>query len=239
METKANDVSPRTLSKAAGWLYLMVIVLGLFGEMGVRGKIVVSGDAAATAANMRAMESLWHLGNAAEFVLAGCAIALVPLLYMLLRPVSPLLAFMAISFDLVSLAVQASSALNLVVARFPLGSAGYLSAFDADQLNAMTSLSIKAHAYGYGVALIFFGCFCIIAGYLIFKSGYLPRAIGVLMQVAGVCYLINSFALIAAPTIAARLFPAILLPSFVGEASLCAWLLVKGVNEEKWKLRPT
>lgn len=84
------------------------------------------------------------------------------------------------------------------------------------------------------MALIFFGGECLILGYLIFKSGYLPKAIGVLMAIAGTCYLVNTFALLVAPNVANLLFPAILFPAFVGELSLCLWLLVKGVNLEKW-----
>jgi len=85
------------------------------------------------------------------------------------------------------------------------------------------------------VSLIFFGCFCLLVGYLIFRSGYLPKTIGILMQIAGVCYLTNSFALVLSPALANRLFPAILVPAFIGEASLCLWLLVKGVNVQRWK----
>ncbi|HEV7509542.1 MAG TPA: DUF4386 domain-containing protein [Thermoanaerobaculia bacterium] len=101
----------------------------------------------------------------------------------------------------------------------------------------MASLSVKSHGYGFGVALIFFGCVCLILGYLIFRSGYLPKAVGVLMQLAGLSYLTDSFALILSPSFANRIFPAILVPAFVGEASLCLWLLVKGVNVGKWNAR--
>jgi hypothetical protein len=85
--------------------------------------------------------------------------------------------------------------------------------------------------------LIFFGCFCVVVGYLIFRSGYLPKTVGVLMQIAGLCYLTDSFALILSPSFADRLFPAILLPALVGEASLCLWLLARGVNVSKWQTR--
>jgi len=98
-------------------------------------------------------------------------------------------------------------------------------------------LSIKSWENGFGVSLIFFGCACLVLGYLIFRSGYLPKVLGVLMQIAGLSYLTNSFALILSPSLADRLFPAILLPAFVGEASLCLWLLAKGVNASKWNAR--
>ncbi len=101
----------------------------------------------------------------------------------------------------------------------------------------MATLSIRSFEHGFGLALIFFGCECLVVGYLIFRSGFLPKAIGVLMQIAGLSYLINSFALVLAPNLADQLFPAILVPAFIGEASLCLWLLLKGVNVEKWKAR--
>jgi len=136
---------------------------------------------------------------------------------------------------LVSIALEAGYALHLVSVLFPLGNATYLKAFSPEQLSVLASLSLRSHGNGFGVSLIFFGCFCVVIGYLIFRSGYFPKIIGVLMQIAGLCYLTNSFALILSPNFANRIYPAILLPAFVGEASLCLWLLVKGVNVEKWK----
>jgi hypothetical protein len=118
---------------------------------------------------------------------------------------------------------------------FLLGDADYLKSFDSHQLQALSYLSIKAHGYGFGIGLIFFGFECLVLGYLIFKSGYLPKTIGILMQIAGVCYLVNSFSLLLAPRFADLIFPAVLIPSFIGELSLCLWLLVKGVNVSKWK----
>lgn len=107
--------------------------------------------------------------------------------------------------------------------------------FAPEQLYAMASLSLKSHKYGFGVSLLFFGCFCVIVGRVIFHSGFFPKTIGVLMQIAGLCYLTDSFSLIVAPAFANRLFPAILLPAFVGEASFCLWLLFIGVNVQRWK----
>ena len=133
------------------------------------------------------------------------------------------------------MAVQAVAVLNLVAALFPLGNAAYLKAFTPEQLYALTRLAIRSHGYGYGLSLLFFGSCFLVHGRLIFRSGFLPKVLGILIQVAGACYLTNSFALFLAPTFADRIFPAILVPAFVGEASLCLWLLVKGVNVEKWR----
>lgn len=229
--------SPRVLSRIGGILYLMIIVGGAYGEMFLRGRLIVPGDATATAANMTSMESLWRIGVASEVFMLVCALVLTWILFLLLRPVSRELALLAVFFTLVTLAVEAINELQLLAALFPLGSAGYLGAFAPEQLHAMASLSLKAYSYGFGFALIFFGCSLIVFGYLVSRSRYLPRTIGVLMQIGGVSYLLNSFALILSPAVAARLFPFILLPAFVGEVSLCLWLLLKGVDMEKWDAR--
>ena len=235
MTDRTIETSPQLYARIGGALYLIIIVLGIFEEAFVRDRLIVSGNAAATAANLRSMESLWRLGIASEFFLLICALALLLILFGLLRPVSRDLALLAVFFNLVSLAVEAAITLNLVVALFPLGDAAYLKAFAPEQLYAMAMLAIRSHSYGFGVALIFFGCFCLIIGHLIFRSGYLPKAIGVLMQIAGLSYLTDSFTLLLAPNFASRIFPAILIPAFVGETSFCLWLLIKGVNVQRWK----
>jgi len=237
MTDRAIETSPQTYAKIGGVLYLIIIAIGLFGEAFVREKVIVPADAAATAANLRTMESLWHFHIAAELVLLICAVIVLWILFFLLRPVSRDLAMLAVFFNLVSIGIEAVSTMYLIAALFPLGNAGYLKAFTPEQLYALAYLSVKPHGFGFGVSLIFFGCFCVVIGYLIFRSGYFPKTIGVLMQIAGVCYLTNSFALIAAPKVADRLFPAILLPAFVGELSLALWLSVKGVSVAKWRER--
>jgi len=235
MKDRTVETSPQLYARIGGVLYLIIIVLGLFGEAFVRDRLIVSGDATATAANIRSMESLWRFHIAAELFLLICAVVLLLILFVLLRPVSRDLALLAAFFNLVSIGLEGVITLHLLEVLFPLGNAGYLKAFAPEQLYAMASLSLKSHSNGFGFSLTFFGCFCLVIGYLIFRSGYLPKAIGVLMQIAGLSYLTNSFALVLAPKFADRIFPVIAGPAFVGEASLCFWLLVKGVNVKKWE----
>lgn len=227
------EVSPRLLARIGGALYLIIIAIGLYGEAFVRDRLIVSGNAMATAANLRAHESLWRLHIAAELFLLICAIALLAIFVVLLRPVSRDLVLLAAFFNLVSIGLEAAFAMYLLVALFPLGNT--TGAFTPEQLAAMAGISLKSHANGFGVSLLFFGCFCVTIGLVIFRSGFLPKAIGVLMQIAGACYLINSFALIVSPAFANQLYPAILLPPLIGELSLCLWLLIKGVDSEKWR----
>jgi hypothetical protein len=231
------EMSPQNYSRIGGVLYLIIIAIGLWGEAFVRETFIISGDATATAANIRSMESLWRFGIAAELVLLLCAVTLTWIFFVLLRPVSANLALLATFFNLVSMAVEAVIQLNLLAALFPLGNATYLKAFTPEQLAGMAYLPLKLHGYGFAVSLIFFACDCLVMGYLIFKSEYLPKALGVLMQVAGACYLTNSFALLLAPHLADRMFPAILVPAFVAELSLAMWLSFKGIDAAKWEER--
>jgi hypothetical protein len=157
--------------------------------------------------------------------------------FVLLRPISKELNLLATFLRLVSITVQAVAVLNLVAALFPLGNAAYLKAFTPEQLDALVSLAIKSHSYGFSISLLFLGFTFLIHGYLIFRSGYLPKVLGILIQVAGLGYLTNSFALILYPAVANQVFLAIIVPVFVSELSLCLWLLVKGVNIQKWNER--
>lgn len=124
--------------------------------------------------------------------------------------------------------------LNLLAPILLPGHAGGLGTFSPEQLHELYYLAIKAHGYGFGVGLIFFGFACLCGGYLIFKSGYLPRILGVLMALAGLSYLVNSLALLLAPALASALFPAVLVPAFVGELSFALWLTFRGVNMQQW-----
>jgi hypothetical protein len=137
----------------------------------------------------------------------------------------------------VSLAVEAISKLFLLVVMPTLGSADTLKAFDPQQLQILANLALRSHDIAFNIALIFFGFTCLVNGYLIFKSGYLPKFVGMLMQLAGLCYLIACFAALFAPAFADLISPAILLPPLIGESSFCLWLLVKGVNITKWNER--
>jgi hypothetical protein len=113
-----------------------------------------------------------------------------------------------------------------------LGGADYLKVFSPEQLQAMALLALKAHTGGFNIALMFFGPSCIALGYLIFKSGFLPRVLGMLMTIAGACYFIDSLMLILFPSLASIL---LLLPAAIGELAFALWLIVKGVNVPKWQ----
>jgi len=216
MTDRSIESSPQLYARIGGALYLIIIVIGLFGEAFVRDKLIVSGDAAATAKNIMASESLWRFHVAAELFLLICAIVLLMILFVLLKPVSRELTLLALFFNLVSIGLEAATAMYLVVALFPLGNAAYLKAFSPEQLYAMATLSLKSHGYGFGVSLLFFGCFCVVIGRVIYKSGFLPKVIGALIQIAGLCYLTDSFALILSPALQIACSPPFFCPPLWG-----------------------
>jgi Domain of unknown function (DUF4386) len=229
--------SPQPYARMGGVLYLAIIVLGAFAEGFVANKLVVSGNAAATAHNILASQGLWRLAVAGDLIVVLCAVPLLWIEYLLLRPVSKHLVLLAVLSNLVSLAVEAISKVFLFVVMPTLGTADYLRAFEPTQLQILANLALRSHDIAFNIALIFFGFTCLVNGYLIFKSGYLPKLIGILMQLAGWSYLTACFAALFAPAFADLITPAILLPPLIGESSFCLWLLVKGVNIAKWRER--
>ncbi|HZS06447.1 MAG TPA: DUF4386 domain-containing protein [Blastocatellia bacterium] len=235
MKNSPPQFSPQAYARIGGVLYLIIIAAGLFAEAFVRDRLIVGADAAATATNIMAHALMFRLGIAADLSTFLCAIPLTVILYVLLKPVDRNLALLMVIFNFVQDAIGGLNALNTYKPLQLLGGADYLRVFSPEQLQAMALLSLKAHAVGFGLALIFFGFSCLAPGYLIFASGFLPKALGMLMAIAGACYLINSFALILSPVLASVLFPSNLFPAFIGELSLALWLTVKGVNVPKWE----
>ena len=234
---RRGRASTQTLARIGGVLYLIIIVGGGFSEIFVRARTIVPSDPAATAANILSNELLWRVGIAGEYLMLVCTVALALILYILLRPVNRDLALLAVLFNLVSIAVEATNELRLLLSLLPLRSADSLGAFDPGQLQALSYLTTQSYGYGFGISLIFFGFECLVLAVLIYRSGYLPKTIGVLMGVAGVCYLGNMFALILSPSLADFLFPVAMLPVLLGEGSLALWLLVKGVDVPRWRAR--
>ena len=235
MTTRKVESSPQVYARIGGVLYLMIIIAGTLGELFTRGTLVVSGNAVSTANHIMTSQTLWRLGIADDIVMHVFDIPLMLIFYILLKPVRKNLASLAVLFNLVQTAVLVANALNLLMPLFLLGNAETLKGWEPNQLYTLTYLFIKLHDYGSGVGLIFFGFECLVLGYLIFRSGYFPKILGVLMQIAGLSYLANSFVLLLAPTFASKLTPTILLPAFIGEMSLCLRLLVKGVNLPRWR----
>ncbi len=224
----------RVYARVCGVLYLYIIVAALFAEAYVRGRLVVS-DAAATAANIRGHETLFRVGFTADLLNVTCDIAVVAILYMLLKPVNRNLALLGAFVRLAADAALSVALLTEFTGLRVLVDGDFLKGFDPQQVQALAMLMFKLHGYGYTIAMVFFGVGLIVSGYLIVRSGYFPRALGVVLIVAGAGYLIDCFSRFLAPPVAAVLFPWLLLPGFLAELALCGWLLVKGVDVPNWE----
>jgi hypothetical protein len=225
---------PRLKARIAGLLYLVNVAAGMFAEPFVRARLVVSGDAAATASNILGSQTLYRAAFAAEILAMICEVGLALLFYELFKPVNRSAAALVAFFRLVWAAIFALVSLFHIAPLYLLGGAPYLSAFTPAQLQALSLLSLKLHGVGYNVGLVFFGVECLLLGWLILRSTFLPRVLGALMAIAGLCYLVNSFTAFLAPPIAGMLFPYILIPAFPAELGLTLWLLIVGLNPAKW-----
>jgi hypothetical protein len=235
MMERIAGTSPRLQARIAGFLYLTIIVTAGFAEVFVRGRLVVRGAAAATATNILAHESLYRLGGSADLINLVCDTALALLFYELLKPISRSLALLAAFFRLAHVAILTVSTLFHFAALTFLTGTHDLSVFSAAQLQEQALLCLSFHAWGYTICLVFFGFACLLLGILIYRSLFLPRIFGVLMAVAGLCYVTGSFARLLSPTFASNLFPYFLLPGAFGELSLTMWLLARGLNLERWQ----
>lgn len=230
-------ISPMLCARIAGGLYLVIIVFGISSEALIRSGLLVPADAAATASNIMASPGLFRLGFLADSVMFMCDVALAVLLFVLLRPVNKTVALVALCFRLTQTAVIALNLLNYYAAMMLLEGAGYASAFEPGQVHALTYLFLDLHGHGYDLGLILFGGHCVILGYLIVKSLFIPKALGILMMAGGVTYLVGSYTRFLFPDYVSTLSP-IYVVALVSELALCLWLLVKGVNPERWVRNP-
>jgi hypothetical protein len=226
--------SVQSYARAAGILFLFTMIGGFFGEMYMPSRIVVAGDAAATARNIVESSFLFRLGFAAYLVEAICDIALSLVFYVILRPVNRNIALLAAFFGLVSTSVFAVGELFYFGAALPLGDAEYLKSFTADQRSVLSMLSIRMYGLAAGIFLAFYGIATGVRGYLVYRSGFLPRILGVLMMLAGLGFILRNFVLVLAPAYVSNVF---LVPMFVSGLSLTLWMLVKGVDVAKWEAR--
>ena len=234
---QTRGASPRQLARIAGALYLINIVLGAFATAIVPAIVVVSGDAAATAHNIQTHELLYRLGLVAHLVVTVTNVPLALIFYELFKVVNRRLALLDAFFILVATAIEAAGLLNEFAPLVLLGSGPSTSALPAAQLQALAYLPTVLSGIHYSIHTVFFGFDIIIFAYLVLRSTFLPRAIGVLLAIDGLAYLVYSFTNLLAPGFAAQLVPWIQLPALIGEGSLCLWLLLVGVDVERWKER--
>lgn len=222
-------------TKAAGILFLVSMIGGALGEIYLPSVLIEPGDATATARNITENNSLFRLAFALYLVEAGCDIALSLVFYAILKPVNRNIALLSAFFGLVSTAVFAGGELFYFSASFILsGGASILKSFTPDQVDSLAMLSLSFYGYCAGIFMAFYGTASAIRGYLIYRSGFLPRALGALLMLGGLGFIARNFVLVMAPAYASGVF---LMPLFVAGLSLMVWLLVKGVDVPKWEAR--
>lgn len=217
-------------ARLAGLLYLMNVPLGIFGTLYVPSRLIVSGDAATTASNIVAFELLFRLGIVSNLLAVIVMMLVVLTLYRLLKPVNKTIALLMVTFVLVGASISMLNKLNQFAVLF-LSGADYSTVFTTEQLQALVDLFLGLHNRGSNIAFIFWGLWLFPLGYLVFKSGFLPRILGVLLMIACCGYVIDSFAILLGSGMGISMFVAL------GEILFLLWLLIKGVNAEQWEKR--
>ena len=226
-------ISNKNLARIAGLLYLIVIATGLFAEIFVRQAFKVSGDALTTANNIQSSEMLFRLGVVADIVNFICGLPCVLIIYYLFKRINKYLLQLALIFVIIQTAIIAVNLLNQTSPLLILGNNVYLKSFQPNQLATLSQLSLNIQEVGYAIGLVFFGFYCLLVGYVIFKSKMVPKSLGILYIISGTGYLINSFTMLLSKGFANPIFSYVAIPIFIGELSFCLWLLIKGIDNSE------
>jgi len=230
MVGRLEETSPRLKARITGAFYLLAMLTGIFAQSFVSGSLVVDGDAAATATNILTHRGLFQLVFAVYLIEMACQIAMTALFYDLLKPAGRSVSLVAAFLGLTGCIIKTLSRLFFIAPLFILGGAHYLSVFSTEQLQALALLFLRVNDHGAGIALAFFGFYALLNGYLIIRSTFLPRILGVWSAVAGLGWLTFLY-----PPLGYRLFPYVAVFGLLGSVLLILWLLVFGVNEQRWK----
>ena len=223
-------------ARVAGGLYFFSIAVGILAAVIGRSRLILYGDAAATARNIMASGWQFRIGFVGDLIATVLFFLTAWALYVLLRPVDKNLASLFMLLNLGGVAVQCINDLSLLAALLLLSGADYLRVFPADQLQALAMLFLSLHKNGFWIGQIFFAAWLFPLGYLVFKSAFLPKILGIILIVDGVGWLITVWQYFLFPryeVITYLTYPL----GFIAEFGLTLWLLIKGVNIEQWKKR--
>ena len=229
-------ISDKNLARIAGFCYLIVIATGLFSEVFVRQALKVSNDALATAQNIQTHEILYRLGFVADLINFIVGLPSVLIIYYLFKRVNKLLLQIALAFVIIQTAIIALNLLNQISPLLVLSKETYLNTFQPNQLATLSLLYLNIQIQGYAIGLVFFGFYCLLVGYVIFKSQMVPKFLGILYSISGLGYLINSFTMFLSKGFINLVFTYVAIPIFIGELSFCLWLIIKGVKSFDNKL---
>ncbi len=224
-------ITNKNLARIAGLCYLIVILTGLFAEVFVRQALKVSGNALATAKHIQSSEMLYRWGLVADLMNFVFGIPCVLIIYFLFKRVNKFLLQIALTFVIIQTAIIAVNLLNQASPLLLLSNDAYLNTFQPNQLATLAQLSLNVQGIGYAIGLVFFGMYCLLVGYVIVKSKMIPSILGILYLISGMGYLINSFTMLLSKDFANPIFTYVAIPIFIGELSLCLWLLIKGVDD--------
>jgi hypothetical protein len=229
----ASDIRTFATARTAGLLYVVIVICGIFAEVGVRSQLIEPGDPATTARNILDSPGLFRAGVAADIVMFVCDVALAIVLYQLFRPVNRTLSMLAAAFRMTQTAVIGLNLLNMFQALRILDGADYTQSFGGEQRESLALLYLDAHKYGYILGLTFFGVSTLITGYLAWTSHVMPRPLAVLLGFAGAGYIADCAMFFLLPGYDGSASAIVLAPALVAEIWFAAWLLVKGRSLER------
>jgi len=224
------EMSPRAKARLTGVFYLLTVIAGVFAQGFISERLVASDDAALTATNILTHEMLFRLGFTVYLIEMASQITMTALFYELLKPVSRSVSLLSAVFSYIGCGIKTLSRVFYFAPLLVLGGGPYLSVFNPDQLYALSLLFLKVNDQAAAIALVFFGFATLLRGYLIIRSTFLPRALGVLSVLGGIGWLA-----FLSPSLGYRLFPYIVAVGLLGALATIVWLLVFGVNEQRWK----
>jgi Domain of unknown function (DUF4386) len=224
-----TEWSPRALARAIALLFLLTIVLGIAAQAFVSDRLISFKDPARTASNILANEALYRTGFTLYMIEMAAQIATTVLLFHLLKPVDRRIATLALAFGLVGCTVKTFSRVFYLAPLFLLKHSAF-GAFPADQLEAVTLILLNVNDRGAGVALALFGFESVLEGWLILRSTFLPRWLGALTIISGAGWLA-----FLSPTLGYAVFNVVALVALIGSIATIGWLIVKGVDEERWR----
>jgi hypothetical protein len=231
MITKEKSNSHQKTARVAGVLYLLVILFGVFAELYVSLRLIVPGDAAATARNITASEFLFRIGFMSGLLHHTCFFLLVLVFYKLLKPVHKHYAALILIFGLGAVPIMMLNMLNQFAALRLLSGVDYLRVFTTDQVQALALLFLDFHSHGYFIAGMFSGLFLLPLGILFYKSGYVPRFLGILLMAGCFGYLLELVIVFVFPNYEAISYLGLAV-AIIAEFSLTIWLLLKGVKDK-------
>ena len=222
-------MSPKTLARMTGAFYLLLLIGGVVAQGLISNRLVTSRDAALTATNILAQPKLYALGYGVFLIEMASQIVVTTLLYVLLRPVDRTAALRSLGFGLVGATIKTLARAFYYMPLVVLGGAG-LSELSASQLQALSLLLIKINNHTANMSLVFLGISTALQGYLMVKSTFLPRFLGVVTMVSGLGWLVYLF-----PPLASRFFYYLIVLAMLGLLLTSGWLLLRGVDEERWR----